>query len=189
MIGESGVNGALVHFSHHCRRSPAQPTVKSLLRPRHCRARATSAATRAAVSPTSHPAPAPHPPRTGCDVTPRRAQSASAGGEVTPQELTCPRLPGLIGAIRTPPPCPAHPGAARGDLSRRAARDPTPTTERRVSTSARAPPGPLRRPRTHLAGSTDPAKRQRTLRGPCHAPGSRSPHSPDPLKRLSTLFG
>ena len=140
--------------------APAGPTAHTCRRPHR------------PPRPTSRPATAPRRPRAECDVTPRRAQSA--GGDFTPRHAQS-AGPGATSPpeeLTSPPPARAgrrHPHTATlpspPQRGARRSRRGAATTHRPENVSS-TPPEPLRRPRTHLAGSTDPAKRQRTLRGP-----------------------
>ncbi len=168
--------------------APAGPTAPTCLRPHR------------PPRPTSHPATAPRTPRTGCEDSPAacavdpggvrrhpapctvgRSQPQSAGSgarrslvRARPHPVGAdldPARPGLIGAIRTPPPCPAHP-ARHATISARATtthRNPKrqlhPT--RATSQTAHAP----RRVHRPCEATADPA---RTLVTPPHVP-----HVPD----------
>ena len=167
MIGESGVNrgpGALL-APLPAITGPTDAT--PLPCPGHVRCtpgpRSAHFAPRTGTSHTSHTAHRVRRHPAACAVGLRGGRGHPAGPDYTPPARADRRHPHPSNPPRSP-----RCGARRSISAPRPATS-TPTAERRVSTSARARPGPLRRPRTHLAGSADPAKRQRTLRGPCHA--------------------
>jgi hypothetical protein len=179
MIGGSGVTGAPVHFSHHCQRSPAQRTVRSLPAatpppcPGHVRCKlGPRSAHFAPRTGTSHALHGVRRHPAACAVGLRGMRGHPAWPDLT-------RLPGLIGAIRTPVTCPAHPGAARGDLGA-AARDLHPHSLSGACRPALAPN------QGHFADRARTSHSPQTLRSDnvlCEGPVTprHVPHVPDAL--------